>query len=99
MRVERSTKDQVTSRLEMLDKEQNKAKDSLLNPMAEENFHDMVKAKDEEERRRKEERSQKRKERKKKLKQEAQHQPVAQEERRKRQRRSKKKSLIRLWLQ
>jgi U4/U6.U5 tri-snRNP component SNU23 len=75
MRVERSTKDQVASRLEMLAKEQEKAKHSLLNPVAEENFHDMVKAKDEEERRRKEERAQKRKDRKKKLKQE-----VAQED-------------------
>lgn len=64
MRIERSTKDQVSSRLAMLAKEKEKKKTAILEDGAE-NFHDVVKAKDEEAQRRKEERMQQRKERKK----------------------------------
>jgi U4/U6.U5 tri-snRNP component SNU23 len=64
MRVERSTKDQVSSRLAMLAKEKEKQKNALLEEN-EESFHDIVRAKDEEAQRRKEERARQRKERKK----------------------------------
>ena len=65
MRVERSTKDQVTSRLAALAEEKKKSSTKLLDDTGEEeNFYDIVKAKDEEAKRRKEERARKRKERK-----------------------------------
>lgn len=65
MRVERSTKEQVTSRLAVLAEEKNKTSTKLLDDTGEEeNFYDIVKAKDEEAKRRKEERVRKRKERK-----------------------------------
>jgi U4/U6.U5 tri-snRNP component SNU23 len=79
MRVERSTKDQVTSRLALLAEEKEKKTKDLLDPAFEESFHDIVKAKDEEARRRKEERSQQRKERKKKMKEVAQQPPPEEE--------------------
>lgn len=72
MRVERSTKDQVMSRLAVMAKEQAsaKAKSRLMGGFYDEeedgeNYHDIVKAKDEELERRKEERKRERKERKK----------------------------------
>ena len=68
MRVERSTKDQVSSRLAMLAKEKESTK--LEDSVEEENFYDVVKFKDEEAKRRKEERAKKRKERKMKKKEE-----------------------------
>lgn len=64
MRVERSTKDQVSSRLALLAKEKEKQKSTLVDER-EESFHDIVKAKDEEARQRKEERARQRKERRK----------------------------------
>ncbi|CAJ1949273.1 unnamed protein product [Cylindrotheca closterium] len=65
MRVERSTKEQVTSRLAALAEERKKNSTKLLDDTGEEeNFYDIVKAKDEEAKRRKEERARKRKERK-----------------------------------
>mmetsp|Transcript_108175 Transcript_108175/g.312614 ORF Transcript_108175/g.312614 Transcript_108175/m.312614 type:complete len:291 (+) Transcript_108175:19-891(+) len=64
MRVERSTKDQVSSRLAQLAKEKEKAKKILVDDR-EEYFHDVVKAKDEEAQRRREERAKERKERRK----------------------------------
>ena len=63
MSVERTTKDQVSSRLAMLAKEKEKQKNAF--DGGEEDFHDIVKAKDEEAERRKEERARQRKERKK----------------------------------
>ena len=74
MRVETSTKSQVSSRLAMLVKETEKNSNKDLFG-SEENFHDIVKAKDEEARRRKEERDRQRKERKKKAKEKAQQPP------------------------
>lgn len=65
MRVERSTKDQVTGRLAALAEEKQKSATKLLDDTGEEeNFYDIVKAKDQEAKRRKEERARKRKERK-----------------------------------
>jgi U4/U6.U5 tri-snRNP component SNU23 len=80
MRVERSTKDQVSSRLALLAKEKKSTK--LLDETVEaENFYDVVKAKDEEAKRRKEERARKRKERKMMKRNEAEEQePVKKEE-------------------
>ena len=78
MRVERSTKDQVSSRLAMLAKEK-ESTSSLLDSVEEESFYDIVKSKDEEAKRRKEERARKRKERKLKKKQE-QREPIKEEE-------------------
>lgn len=63
MRVERSTKDQVSCRLATLAKEK-KATKLLDDIEGRENFYDVVKAKDAEAKRRKEERARKRKERK-----------------------------------
>lgn len=80
MRVERSTKEELTSRLEMLAKEKESESKDLFDPDTEENFHDIVKAKDEEARRRKEERDRKRKERKKRAKEEAKQPPPKTEE-------------------
>ena len=69
MRVERSTKDQVTSRLEALAKEKEEASNkNLLVDEEEEDFFDVVKARDEEAKRQKEERARKRKERRKEKK-------------------------------
>jgi U4/U6.U5 tri-snRNP component SNU23 len=79
MRVERSTKDQVSSRLALLAKEKKSTK-LLDETVEEENFYDVVKAKDEEAKRRKEERAIKRKERKMMKKNEPQEQePVKKE--------------------
>lgn len=78
MRVERSTKEQVSSRLAMLAKEK-ESTSSLLDSVEEESFYDIVKSKDEEAKRRKEERARKRKERKLKKKQE-QREPIKEEE-------------------
>jgi U4/U6.U5 tri-snRNP component SNU23 len=80
MRVERSTKEQVMSRLEKLAKEKENESKDLLDPATEENFHDIVKAKDEEARRRKDERDRKRKERKKQAKEEAKQPPEEKED-------------------
>ena len=66
MRVERSTKDQVASRLALLAKEKEKQKH--ITDEAEEDFQRIVMAKDEEAQRRKEERAKQRKERKKMIK-------------------------------
>ena len=72
MRVERSTKDQVVSRLAVLVKAKEKSsKDAGFDDLVEdeeENFNEIVKAKDEDLKRRKEERKRERKERKKKKK-------------------------------
>ena len=76
MRVERSTKDQVVSRLERLAKEKEALRKGNNNFDDEEiDYEDAVRAKDEEDRRRKEERKKKRKERKKKLRQQEKEQP------------------------
>jgi U4/U6.U5 tri-snRNP component SNU23 len=64
MRVERSSKDQVSARLAMLAKEKERKDKSVLDESTE-SFGDLVKAKDAEEMRRKEERAKQRKERKK----------------------------------
>lgn len=74
MRVERSTKDQVSSRLAMLAKEKERKKNSFVDE-TEDNFHDLVRAKDEEAQQRKEERAKQRKERKKLKKAMAQRNP------------------------
>lgn len=79
MRVERSTKDQVSSRLALLAKEKKSTK-LLDETVEEENFYDVVKAKDEEAKRRKEERARKRKERKMMKRNEAQEQGPAKKE-------------------
>ncbi len=63
MRVERSTKDQVASRLALLAQEKEKQKKIMDD--TEESFHDIVRAKDKEAQLRKEERARQRKERKK----------------------------------
>jgi U4/U6.U5 tri-snRNP component SNU23 len=78
MKVERSTKDQVSSRLEALAKEKENASKKLLDPDEEGDFFDVVKAKDEEAKRRKEERTRKRKELRKEKK-EAAKQPAVEE--------------------
>ena len=76
MRVERSTKDQVVSRLDRLAKEKEASKSGKskfgISAMEATDFEDTVREKDEEARRRKEERAKKRKERKKKLRSEEQ---------------------------
>lgn len=80
MRVERSTKDQVSSRLALLATEKKSTK-LLDETIEEENFYDIVKAKDEEAKRRKEERAKKRKERKMMKRQKVkEQQPVEQNE-------------------
>ena len=77
MRVERSTKDQVSSRLAMLAKE----KEMQNNPTedGEENFYDIIKAKDDDVQRRQVERARQRKERRK-MKKEMAEQPQSKEE-------------------
>jgi U4/U6.U5 tri-snRNP component SNU23 len=72
MRVERSTKYQLSSRLDQLVKEKEKSKmdAEFLDPAAETNYEDIVKTKDEEAKIRKEERARQRKERKKRSHQE-----------------------------
>ena len=64
MRVERSTQDQVSSRLAMLAKEKEKKKNRIFDENAE-SFDALVMAKDAEAQKRKEERAQERKERRK----------------------------------
>eukprot|EP00934_Nitzschia_sp_Nitz4_P001365 Nitzschia sp. Nitz4//scaffold37_size175936//159877//160792//NITZ4_002068-RA/size175936-augustus-gene-0.13-mRNA-1//1//CDS//3329549854//1365//frame0 len=68
MRVERSSKDQVSSRLELLLQEEERDRSKAGWDEEEEDFIDVVKAKDEEAKRRKEERARQRKERRKQKK-------------------------------
>eukprot|EP00980_Cylindrotheca_fusiformis_P005466 scaffold1169_cov120-Cylindrotheca_fusiformis.AAC.16 len=79
MRVERSTKDQVSSRLALLAKEKESTK-ALDETVEDEDFYDIVKAKDEEARRRKEERARQRKERKMMKKKKVQEPPAEEKE-------------------
>jgi U4/U6.U5 tri-snRNP component SNU23 len=78
MRVERSTKDQVASRLAALAKEKEKSSSKLdleYEQDEDEMYHDIVKAKDEELKRKQEERKKERTERKKKKKEQQKLQP------------------------
>jgi U4/U6.U5 tri-snRNP component SNU23 len=67
MRVERSSKDQLLSRLEELSKKKGLEQQRSGSGAAMLDYHELVQSKDEEERRRKEERRQKRQDRKKRL--------------------------------